>query len=151
MAHARGKAREVAGRVGIPGGGAVLGADTEVVLDGIALGKAADEADARVMLQALAGREHTVMTGLVLVTAQGEHECLARATVRMRPMDDEVLRWYLGRGEWQGRAGAYAVQGAGGALIEGIEGEPSTVIGLPIGALGLLLDTAGLAPWGTAT
>ncbi len=150
MAHARGKARDVAGRVGIPGGGAVLGADTEVVLDGIALGKAADEADARGMLKALAGREHTVMTGLVLVTAQGEHECLARATVRMRPIDDDVLRWYLGRGEWQGRAGAYAVQGAGGALIEGIEGEPSTVIGLPIGALGLLLDDAGLAPWGTA-
>ena len=90
------------------------------------------------------------MTGLVLVTARGEHECLARATVRMRPIGDEVLRWYLGRGEWQGRAGAYAVQGAGGALIEGIEGEPSTVIGLPIGALGLLLDDAGLAPWGTA-
>ncbi len=150
MAHARGKAREVAGRVGIPDGGAVLGADTEVVLDGIALGKAADEAEARGMLQALAGREHTVMTGLVLVTAQGEHERIARATVRMRPIDDEVLRWYLGRGEWQGRAGAYAVQGAGGALIEGIEGEPSTVIGLPIGALGVLLDDAGLAPWGTA-
>ncbi len=149
MAHARGKARDVATRVGIPEGGAVLGADTEVVLDGVTLGKATDEAAAAAMLRALAGRAHVVMTGLVLVTAAGEHEALTRVAVRMRPMDDLLIAWYLAQGEWQGRAGAYAVQGAGGALVEGIDGEPSAVIGLPLGALGCLLGDAGLAPWST--
>ncbi len=149
MAHARGKARDVATRVGIPEGGAVLGADTEVVLDGVTLGKAIDEAAAAAMLRALAGRAHVVMTGLVLVTAAGEHEALTRVAVRMRPMDDLLVAWYLAQGEWQGRAGAYAVQGAGGALVEGIDGEPSAVIGLPLGALGCLLGDAGLAPWST--
>ncbi len=146
MAHARGKARDVATRVGIPEGGAVLGADTEVVLDGVTLGKATDEAAAAAMLRALAGRAHVVMTGLVLVTAAGEREALTRVVVRMRPMDDPLVAWYLAQGEWQGRAGAYAVQGAGGALVEGIDGEPSAVIGLPLGALGRLLGDAGLAP-----
>ena len=149
MAHARGKARDVVTRVGIPEGGAVLGADTEVVLDGVTLGKATDEAAAAAMLRALAGRAHVVMTGLVLVTATGEREALTRVAVRMRPMDDPLVAWYLAQGEWQGRAGAYAVQGVGGALVEGIDGEPSAVIGLPLGALGRLLDDAGLAPWST--
>jgi len=148
MAHARGKARDVAARLGIPDGGAVLGADTEVVLDGVALGKALDEDSARAMLQSLAGRSHDVMTGLVLITGDGEYEVLSRAEVRMRPMDAPLITWYLGRGEWQGRAGAYAVQGAGGALVEGITGEPSAVIGLPVSALCDLLTVAGLPPWG---
>ena len=147
MAHARGKAREVAERVGIPAGGAVLGADTEVVLDGAALGKAPDEAAARAMLQSLAGRAHEVMTGLVLITADGEHEAISRAEVRMRQMDDAIITWYLAQGEWQGRAGAYAIQGAGGTLVEGITGEPSTVIGLPVATLADLMKDASLPMW----
>lgn len=147
LAHARGKARDVAARVGVPEGGAVLGADTEVVLDDVALGKAADAGEAEAMLRSLAGRPHEVLTALVLITSDGERASVARAEVRMRPMNDVVVAWYLAQGEWQGRAGAYAVQGAGGALIEGIEGEPGTVIGLPVGALAALLDDAGLAPW----
>lgn len=147
MAHARGKAREVAARVGIPDGGAVLGADTEVVLDGATLGKAPDEAAARVMLESLAGRVHEVMTGLVLITASGEHEAVSRAAVQMRPMDDDTLDWYLAKGEWQGRAGAYAIQGAAGALIERIIGEPSAVIGLPLATLADLMRDAGLPLW----
>jgi len=147
MAHARGKARDVAERVGIPDGGAVLGADTEVVLDGVTLGKAADPAEAEEMLRALAGRIHVVMTGLVLITSEGERTTLSSAEVRMRPLDDAMVGWYLAQGEWQGRAGAYAIQGAGGALIDEITGDPSTIIGLPIGPLAELLRDADLPPW----
>lgn len=144
MAHARGKARDVAARTGVPPGGAVLGADTEVVLGDRALGKAADRDAARAMLRSLSGRAHQVMTGVVLVTAEGERDHLAVAEVRFRDLDDALLDWYLGMGEWQGRAGAYAIQGAGAALVEGITGDPSTVIGLPVGDVAQMLRTAGL-------
>jgi septum formation protein len=146
MAHARGKAREVAARVGIPRDGAVLGADTEVVLGDRALGKAADRGEAAAMLRSLAGRPHEVMTGVVLITAAGEVEALAVAEVRVRPLDDAMVNWYLGQGEWQGRAGAYAIQGAGAALVEGITGDPSAVIGLPVPTVADLLRGAGLFP-----
>ena len=147
MAHARGKARDVAVRTGIPHDGAVLGADTDVVIDGVVLGKASDEASARAMLQSLAGRAHEVMTALVLITAEGEYEALARAEVRMRPMDDAIVTWYLAQGEWQGRAGAYAVQGAGAALVQAVTGEPSAVVGLPLSALADLLARANRPLW----
>lgn len=144
MAHARGKAREVAGRVGVPEGGAVLGVDTEVVLGGRALGKAADPAEARAMLRALSGRVHEVMTGVVLVTARGEREALAAAAVRFRDIDDGLMDWYLDQGEWQGRAGAYAMQGAGAALVREITGDPSAIVGLPVGDVSSLLRAEGL-------
>lgn len=146
MAHARGKAREVAGRSGIPDGGAVLGADTEVVLAGRALGKAANRGEAATMLLSLSGRTHEVMTGVVLITAGGEREALATAQVRMRHLDDRLVEWYLGQGEWQGRAGAYAIQGAGAALVGEITGDPSAVIGLPVPTVADLLSSAGLFP-----
>lgn len=146
MAHARGKAREVATRTGIPEGGGVLAADTEVVLDGRALGKAADRDEAREMLRALSGRAHEVMTGVVLITGAGEAEALTRAEVRVRALDDAVLDWYLDAGEWQGRAGGYAVQGAGGALVASIAGEPGTVIGLPVATVSGMLRHAGIWP-----
>lgn len=146
MAHARGKAREVAGRVGVPGGGGVLGADTEVVLDGRALGKAAGPPEARAMLVALSGRAHQVMSGVVLITERGEAEALAVAEVRFRHLDDALLDWYLAQGEWQGRAGAYAIQGAGGALVESVTGDPSAIVGLPVGDVASLLRAEGLFP-----
>ena len=146
MAHARGKARDVAARSGVPHGGAVLGADTEVVLDGRTLGKPADVDAARAMLASLSGRAHEVMTGVVLITEAGETEHLASAGVRFREIDDDLMHWYLARGEWQGRAGAYAIQGAGSALVEGITGDPSTVIGLPVPTVATLLAREGLFP-----
>lgn len=146
MAHARGKAREVAGRVGVPEGGGVLGADTEVVLDGRALGKAAGPPEARAMLEALSGRAHQVMSGVVLVTARGESEALAVAEVRFRVLDDALLDWYLAQGEWQGRAGAYAIQGSGGALVESVTGDPSGIVGLPVADVASLLRAEGLFP-----
>jgi len=146
MAHARGKARDVAGRVGVPEGGAVLGADTEVVLDGRALGKAPGPTEARAMLQALSGRTHQVMTGVVLVSACGEREALATAEVRLREIDDALMDWYLAQGEWQGRAGAYAIQGAGAALVQDVTGDPSAIIGLPVSDVASLLRAEGLFP-----
>lgn len=146
MQHARGKARDVVARAGIPDGGAVLAADTEVVLDGHALGKPADAASARAMLQALSGRAHQVMTGVVLVTARGQREALESAEVAFRPIDDALMGWYLARGEWQGRAGAYAIQGAGAALVQSITGDPTCVIGLPVSAVAQMMANEGLFP-----
>lgn len=148
MAHARGKAREVASRCGVPGDGGVLAADTEVVLGGRALGKAPDARAARAMLQSLSGRPHQVMTGVVLITAAGESEALCVAEVRFNPIDEPLMDWYLAQGEWQGRAGAYAIQGAGAALVESIEGDPTTVIGLPVSTTARMLGSAGLFPHG---
>lgn len=148
MAHARGKARDVMARAGLPEGGAVLAADTEVVLGGRALGKPADAAGARAMLEALSARAHQVMTGVVLVTAAGRQEVLESAEVRFRRIDAALMDWYIARGEWQGRAGAYAIQGAGAALVEGITGDPTCVIGLPVGTVAQMLAREGLFPAG---
>ncbi len=151
LANARAKARAVAERAGVPPGGAVLGADTEVLLDGRALGKPADADDARRMLGALGGRSHVVETAMVLLTGGGEREVRDRTVVHVRPLDDARIDWYVGTGEWRERAGAYAIQGAGAALVERIEGDHSTVVGLGIGALTTMLDAAGLAPWSGAS
>jgi len=147
LANALGKARDVATRTGVPAGGAGLGADTEVVLDGHTMGKPADRADAGRMLRALAGREHMVMTGVALVTSAGERTAVAVAGVAMRAADAEILDWYLATGEWRGRAGGYAVQGAGAVLVTGITGDHSAVVGLPVPLVADLLGAAGLAPW----
>ena len=146
MLHARGKAREVAARAGVPEGGAVLGADTEVVVDGRVLGKPADVDAARAMLAGLSGRMHQVMSGVVLVTPDGTDEALAVADVRFRDIDGPLMEWYLGLGEWRGRAGGYAIQGAGAALVESIAGDPTTIIGLPLGDLAALLRARALFP-----
>lgn len=146
VANARAKALAVRERVG-GAAAAVIGADTEVLLDGRALGKPADEADARRMLAALAGREHTVLTAVAIVDGGGLRERAVAAEVRMRPAGDAVIGWYLGTGEWRDRAGGYAIQGAGAALVERVEGDPSTVVGLPVGAVAEMLAEAGLGPW----
>jgi len=145
--HAAAKARDVAERSGIPEGGAVLGADTAVVLGERVLGKPASRAEAREMLVALSGRSHTVVTAVCLVTAAGEHACVDEAHVWFRPFGDDHLDWYLAQGEWQSRAGAYAIQGSGASLVERIDGDFSTVVGLPVARLVTLLETVGLAPW----
>lgn len=145
--NARAKAEEVAGRRGVPAGGAVLGADTEVLLDGCVFGKPADRAAAAEMLGALSGRSHTVRTAVCLITPDARRELEDETTVVVRPIDDALASWYLGTGEWEGRAGGYAVQGSGAALVERIEGDFTTVVGLPVGALVTALTELGLAPW----
>jgi septum formation protein len=147
LAHARGKAREVAARAGVPIRGAVLGADTSVVLDGRALGKPEGPDEAREMLTGLAGRGHAVVTAVALVGEAGERAAVDRTLVRFRPLDAGALDWYLATGEWRDRAGGYAIQGAGAALVERVEGDYTTVVGLPVAALIGLLAEVGLAPW----
>ena len=135
-ANARGKARSVAGMAGER---PVLGVDTEVVLDGRVFGKAETETEAEAMLEALGGRTHEVVSGLCLVTPGWEvveHEV---TRVAFRPLDARDLAAYVALREWQGRAGAYAVQGRGAALVERIEGDYLNVVGLPAALLVRLL------------
>lgn len=147
LANARAKAEEVAGRLGVPVGGAVLGADTEVILGGRVFGKPTDRASAARMLAALSGRSHTVRTAVCLITPDDRRELVDETTVVLRVLDDALSRWYLDSGEWHERAGGYAIQGVGAALVERIAGDYTTVVGLPVAALVTALGDLGLAPW----
>ena len=134
--NARGKARSVAG---VAAGRPVLGVDTEVVVEGRVFGKPGNASEAEAMLEALAGRRHEVVSGLCLLTSgweEVEHEV---TRVSFRALDARDLAAYIGTGEWEGRAGAYAVQGRGAALVERIEGDYLNVVGLPAALLVRLL------------
>ncbi len=137
LENARRKAR--AGLAGEDSGAVVLGADTEVVLDAAVLGQPADAIRARASLEALSGRTHDVLTGVVLARRDEERSGIARSYVTFRELDAATLDLYLRSGEWRGRAGAYAIQGLGSILIERIEGDFSNVVGLPVP---LLLELA---------
>ena len=105
----------------------VLGCDTIVVLDGVIYGKPPDAESARATLQALGGHTHEVISGLALLLADGRSElqartAIARTRVTFRTLDDGLLDWYVGTGEWQGRSGGYAIQGAGQRLAVEIDG-----------------------------
>lgn len=127
-------------------GAVVLAADTAVVLDGEPLGKPADPADALDMLGRLAGRTHEVLSAVVVVDPDGiEHTALARASVTMAPSAHAELEWYVATGEPMDKAGAYAVQGLGAALVDRVDGDPTTVIGLPLRPTLELLRAAGVA------
>ena len=117
-------------------GEVVLGVDTVVSLDGRTYGKPADAAQARTTLRALSGATHQVLSGIALVGLSAEPLVAVSTTaVRFRALDAATIEWYLASGEWRERAGAYAIQGAGCALVESIEGDHTNVIGLPVGAL----------------
>jgi septum formation protein len=113
----------------------VLGVDTLVELDGCIYGKPPHERAARETLQALSDATHTVISGLALVGDAGERTSLARTDVRFRELSPAAIDWYLATGEWRGRAGAYAIQGAGAALVREIDGDYENVVGLPVAAL----------------
>ncbi len=114
----------------------VLAADTAVVLDGRVFGKPRDEAEAETFLRRLSGRTHEVMSGIALSEpGGGERSDVAVTRVRFRRLEQPDLAWYLGTGEWRERAGAYAIQGRGAALVEEIEGDYWNVVGLPVAAL----------------
>jgi septum formation protein len=150
----------------------VVGVDTEVVLDGRLLGKAGNEGEARERLEALSGRTHDVLSGVVVIgplsSSKGnfvragltklpfdsgaapcsdERSGLERSQVTFRELAEPHLAAYLASGEWSDRAGAYAVQGLGSSLVERIDGDLSNVIGLPVSLLlelaPELLDQAG--------
>jgi septum formation protein len=120
-----------------------LGADTLVAVDGDPLGKPRDAAQARAYLERLAGREHEVVGGIALAREGAlETSAVAVTRVRFRAFGPELLDWYLARGEWRGRAGGYAIQGAGAALVAAVDGEYLNVVGLPLGRLLDLLPAA---------
>jgi septum formation protein len=125
----------------------VLGADTEVALDGRALGKPAGADEARAMLRALAGRTHDVLTGVHLVRLDDGRSttAIARTRVTFRAYDDAVIQEYVRTGEPFDKAGAYGIQGQGARLVASIDGSWSNVVGLPIEELDRWLAEVGLA------
>jgi septum formation protein len=138
LANALLKARAVADAAP---GCLVIGCDTDVVLDGQVIGKPEDEAMAGRYLARLSGQSHRVLSGLAVIGAEPERvrTGVAESTVRFRELGEDEVARYLASGEWRGRAGGYAIQGRGSALVAGVEGDVANVIGLPVG---LLLDLA---------
>jgi septum formation protein len=110
----------------------VLGADTDVALDGDILGKPRDAEDAAAFLERLSGRTHEVVGGVVLT---GVGEFVEVTEVGFAALDRSTVEWYVRSREWEGRAGGYAIQGRGAALITGIRGDYLNVVGLPLARL----------------
>jgi septum formation protein len=133
LENARRKAKAVDGEL-------VLGVDTVVALDGRLYGKPGDQHEAAALLKALSGRTHEVFSGIHLT---GAGEATVRTAVTFRTLDDDLARWYLQTGEWRGRAGGYAIQGRGAALVASVEGDFFNVVGLPVAALVDLLARVG--------
>lgn len=147
---ARMKAQDVAARLGEPPAPFVLGADTVVIVDGEALGKPADDREARKVIARLAGRWHEVATALAV--ARGGGEVLADACVltrvRFRSLAAEEMDGYVASGEGRDKAGAYAVQGLGSGLVAAIEGSYHNVVGLPaVETLEVLREAGALGRW----
>lgn len=145
--HARGKARSVAEGAGER---PVLGVDTAVVLDARIYAKPGGPADAERMLEELSGRTHTVVSGLCLVTPGWEELAHDETQVTFRALTPRDLAAYVSAGEWEGRAGGYAIQGRGAALVSRVEGDYLNVVGLPAALLVRLLAErfAGLYGFG---
>jgi septum formation protein len=132
--NARRKARAVAGDC-------VLACDTEVILDGEVFGKPADSDAARAYLERLSGRTHEVYGGLVLRRGDAEQAACSVTKVHFRELEPAEIDAYVDTGEWQGRAGGYAIQGRGAALVDGIEGDFWNVVGLPVPELVRMLKS----------
>lgn len=134
LQRAAGKARSVEG-----GERPVLGVDTEVIFEGELLGKASSAAEAGEMLASLAGRRHEVCSGLCLRTPDWEELHTSTTFVTFRELEQHEIAHYVATAEWEGRAGAYAIQGLGASLVEKIDGDFLNVVGLPAALLvGLL-------------
>jgi septum formation protein len=124
------KARAVQERLGTDA--FVLGADTTVDLDGVIFGQPDDESEARRMLKALSSRTHRVHTGVAVIGPDRSESLVVTSLVTFEPVTDALLDWYIGTGEWQGKAGSYAIQGLGGTLVASTRGSMSNIIGLPL-------------------
>jgi nucleoside triphosphate pyrophosphatase len=134
--HARGKARSVAD---VAEDRPVVGVDTAVVLEGRIFGKPADAAEAEQMLEELSGKTHVVVSGLCLLTPGWEDVEHETTKVAFRELTPRELGIYVAAGEWEGRAGAYAIQGRGASLVRFVEGDYLNVVGLPAALLVRLL------------
>jgi septum formation protein len=133
LENARRKALAVTGEL-------VLGVDTIVALEGVIYGKPRDEAHARETLAALSGATHQVISGLALVRDGEVRSASAVTDVTFRALDARQIDWYVASGEWRDRAGGYAIQGRGAALVREISGDYLNVVGLPAATL---LDLLG--------
>jgi septum formation protein len=144
QSFAQGKARSVATQ---EPEAIVLGGDTVIELDHGVLGKPVDAAEARAMLRRLAGRDHYVRTAVALVCSSRAIDVVALSTavVRMKPFDERRHERYLATGESLGKAGAYSIQGKGGDLVDSIDGDFPTVVGLPLRLVARLLTQAGVS------
>lgn len=147
--YVRRVAREKAGagliQVAAVAGALVLGADTEVVLDGVVFGKPGNADDARRMLRALSGRTHQVISAVAVVGAGREAEIVSVSEVTFADLADADIAAYVATGEPFGKAGAYAIQGRGACLIAHLSGSYSGVMGLPIHETARLLRGFGVA------
>jgi len=142
-AHAERLAREKAAARARPGAVAI-GADTIVVVDGAILGKPSGPDEAAAMLRRLAGREHEVYTGVAVAYGGKTAAGASRTVVRFRALDDATIRDYVATGEPLDKAGAYGIQGYGAVLVERIDGDYFTVMGLALGLMVDLLRRVGL-------
>ena len=118
----------------------VIAADTTVDLDSVIMGKPSDDRDARSMLHRLSGRTHRVHTGVAVRLGARQLADVCTTSVTFVSLDEATIDWYLATGEPLGKAGSYALQGAGAALASAVDGSVSNVIGLP---LHLVVDLAG--------
>jgi len=131
----------------IPAGdAAVLAADTIVTVGRRILGKPASAAEAEAFLRLLSGRRHRVVTGVALRTSERTRLRAVETAVRFKPLDRAEIAAYLASGEWQGKAGGYAIQGRAGGLVPWIGGSYSNVVGLPLAETLGLLAAAGIRP-----
>jgi septum formation protein len=128
--NARRKAEAVASPADL-----VLGVDTVVSLGDRLYGKPETTDEARATLKALSGQTHQVTSGLCLIATNDTHLTKAITKVQFRGLDERTIDWYLASGEWRDRAGAYAIQGRGAALVKRIEGDYFNVVGLPVALL----------------
>jgi septum formation protein len=113
----------------------VLGVDTVVALDARLYGKPSDRTEAAATLRALAGRDHQVVSGVCVIEEGSARVASAVTTVGFRALSEPAIQWYLDTGEWQDRAGGYAIQGRGAALVQSIDGDYLNVVGLPVATL----------------
>jgi septum formation protein len=125
----------------------VLGADTEVVVDGTVLGKPADRAEGLRMLTQLSGRAHEVLTAIALVHGSRREVRLSRSTVTFRAISAAEAQAYWASGEPRDKAGGYGIQGIGGIFAERIEGSYSGIVGLPLAETEALLQAFGVDTW----
>jgi len=132
LENARRKARKVADS---RPEAVVMGCDTVVALDGHLIGKPVDAEAARRDLSSLSGRDHSVLSGLCVIRDGEEKHSVTSTRVSFRALDASVIDWYVATEEWRDRAGGYAIQGRGSALVAGVDGDYSSVVGLPLAAL----------------
>lgn len=144
LAKARAGFAQLQGNRELQSAAIVLGADTEVVLDGRVFGKPVDLADAAAMLRSLSGRTHQVLSSVALISALTEERILQTSTVHFKALSEAEITRYIESGEAMGKAGAYAIQGLAGAFVSHLEGSFTGVMGLPVFETAALLRRFGI-------